>query len=101
MINSRISRRALIGTVAGASAAVPLAALQSATHAQTPVAQTWSVTDSIRPVLTVVADLLEAPSDEEHVTMPPTVPLPIASSEQRPFEVCLSYTSSAADVLLC
>ncbi len=89
MINSRISRRTLLGSVAGASAAVPLAALQSEAGAQTPVAQNWSVTDSIRPELTPIADLLPAPDDEEHVTMPPTVPLPIARSDQRTFEVAL------------
>ncbi len=46
-----------------------------------------AVDQSIRPDLTPVADMAEAPSDEEHVSYAPEVPPPIARPDQRIFDV--------------
>lgn len=47
----------------------------------------WSVSESIRPELTPVGDLQAAPSDEQHVAYAPSVPEPIARSDQRIYDV--------------
>jgi nitrite reductase (NO-forming) len=44
---------------------------------------------SIRPALTPVASLSQAPADEEHVSWAPAVPPPVARSDQRVWEVHL------------
>lgn len=90
MTNERISRRTILGTSLGASLSVPAVSLgrhAGATAAQE--ARAWSVQESVRPVLTPVAEMAEAPSDELHVSMPPNVPPPMDRSDQRTWEVHL------------
>ncbi|MEZ4532541.1 MAG: plastocyanin/azurin family copper-binding protein [Thermomicrobiales bacterium] len=89
MLNNRVTRRLFMGSVAGASIAAPLAALQNDAAAQTPVAGGWTPVDNVRPVLTPVAELQPAPEDEIHVTMAPNVPPAITRTNQCTFEVAL------------
>ena len=47
----------------------------------------WPVDQSIRPELTPVAQLDQAPGDEGHVSIAPAVPPPVARSDQRIWDV--------------
>lgn len=49
--------------------------------------ETWPRDLSVRPELTPVADLASAPSGEQHLSIAPSVPPPIARSDQRIWDV--------------
>lgn len=89
MSGNVLSRRTLVGTSLGASLAIPAAGVVGNGHASAQEATTWSVSQSIRPELTPVAEMAAAPEDEVHISIAPTVPPPIVRSDQRTWSVAL------------